>query len=187
MPGLHAVAGLLPLLPPETTERLLDWPERAGELLDLMGCTPASLADLTAHCLLPALLPASAAAAAGVDEAATAPAAPLGPHQQQLLSFVVQHWGSIKGHEALRAHLAQVTWVPSVVAAGAEACAGDGGCQVCARPGELFDPSVPLLGSVLATAGASLRGRRAGCGLFPAREFATPAWLQVSVLAIGEG
>jgi hypothetical protein len=178
----HLCDELLQLLPRQYTERLLAWPAGAGELLDLLGCQPAPLAQLAASVLLPALLPVNATPAADQQQPQQRE---WGAAQDKLLLFVRQNWGHLHSDAAVKAHLAQAAWVEvdaPAASPGVEGGALDAPSSVQrGRPSDLFDASVPLFKAVL---GSMAQSMGASGAVFPGRSFQGHAWESVSAATL---
>lgn len=177
----------LPSLPRSSLDHILEHRTNWGELYDLLGLTPASLADFLRDILLPYMLDLSAG------------------DRTFALNFIQRHWAAgtwaLSGDAPFVAVLAAVPFVP----AGSGSTRGQQQQQqeegeeeermdVLHLAKQLFDPSVPLFANVLSTFGAvalsstaslSAAGTAAtaaagSMALFPAAPYDSPGWLQVS-------
>lgn len=198
----HAVAptGLRALgsLPALSTDHILEHRPGWGELYNLLGVEPASLAQLLQALLLPYLHRLT--------------------QQDRLaaLEFIKAHWaqsrqysGPLRTVNSFAAALKEVAFVPpaalkptdsaavagtGVRGGGASSLGGAGAGlledaqgpplqqqQQLFRPAELFDPSVPLFAAVMATMAAGVSGAAAAGAalqvLFPAAPFSRDEWL----------
>jgi len=177
----------LPSLPRSSLDHILEHRTNWGELYDLLGLTPASLADFLRDILLPYMLDLSAG------------------DRTFALNFIQRHWAAgtwaLSGDAPFVAVLAAVPFVPagSMSTRGQQQQQQEEGeeeerMDILHLAKQLFDPSVPLFANVLSTFGAvalsstaslSAAGTAAtaatgSMALFPAAPYDSPGWLQVS-------
>jgi hypothetical protein len=187
-PVAHTGLLALPSLPqaPRGHRRILEHRPQWGELLQILGLEPASLADLLRLLLLPHLPALSA------------------PDRATALEFVRRHWATatpfspqpLKADGAFVEALKTIPFLPAATAAAAEpdatqaatAAAGAPAAQELYRPSQLFDPTVSLFAAVMVTVeqqqqqqqqvqgGFSSGGSRV---LFPAAPYDSGAWAEI--------
>lgn len=170
-----AVTGLrsLPSLPSFSTDHILEHRPGWGELYDILGLEPASLAQLLQVLLLPYLpdlTPSDRLAA---------------------LEFIKGHWSTGKQYSgplsttpAFTTAMQEIAFLPAALpitgSQGGSAEEAEGQRQLY-RPAQLFDPSVPLFAAVMAVM-AGAHGSIAAAGaqvLFPAAPYNSDDWLRM--------
>jgi len=170
-----AVIGLraLPSLPSFSTDHILEHRPGWGELYDILGLEPASLAQLLQALLLPYLTDLTP------------------PDRLAALEFIKGHWSTGKQYSgplsttaAFTTAMQEIAFLPAALpvtgSQGDSADEAEGQRQLY-RPAQLFDPSVPLFAAVMAVM-AGAHGSIAAAGaqvLFPAAPYNSDDWLRM--------